>query len=269
VVVQIWREHGRLRARVQLVDEQGIDRGTRQLASDEEGCASLFDATALAISIALDSVDPAPSPSVSERPAPISDAPSFVAPAPVASSAPVDDPNRAAVLRTPRRAPIRWMAGVDAILARGTAPTFAPGLAFFAAARRGFWSIGVEALGDLSWPSKRGSAGMSVQSSVLAGAVVACSHWGPVFGCPLAELGALIAWGEGVSEPRSASSLLAAAGGRVGLEWPLSRAVALDVRGDLLGNLNSPRDFLFDGKTVWTTSRLTYDWGMGFSISFL
>jgi len=56
IVVQVWREHQRLRARVQLVDGEGTSRGTRELtaSSDSADCAELFDATALAISIALD-----------------------------------------------------------------------------------------------------------------------------------------------------------------------------------------------------------------------
>ena len=54
VVAQISREGARYVARVQLVDEQGLARGTRELRSDEDDCAEVFDAAALAISIALD-----------------------------------------------------------------------------------------------------------------------------------------------------------------------------------------------------------------------
>ena len=54
VVAQISREGSRYVARVQLVDEQGLAHGTRELRSDDDTCADVFDASALAISIALD-----------------------------------------------------------------------------------------------------------------------------------------------------------------------------------------------------------------------
>ena len=56
VVVQVWRENRRYQARLQLVDANGLAHGTRALASDQSSCAELFDAAALAISIAMDSL---------------------------------------------------------------------------------------------------------------------------------------------------------------------------------------------------------------------
>src|SRR5580704_14005592 len=56
VVVQVWRENHQYRARLQLVGETGLAHGTRAVASDQSTCAELFDAAALAISIAMDSL---------------------------------------------------------------------------------------------------------------------------------------------------------------------------------------------------------------------
>ena len=56
VVVQVWRENRQYRARLQLVNEAGLAHGTRSLASGQPACAELFDAAALAISIAMDSL---------------------------------------------------------------------------------------------------------------------------------------------------------------------------------------------------------------------
>ena len=76
VVIQVWRENRKYKARIQLVDEAGLAHGTRGLSSDQATCAELFDAAALAISIAMDSLPPAPpcSPDVDARcpPAPLS-----------------------------------------------------------------------------------------------------------------------------------------------------------------------------------------------------
>ncbi len=270
VVVQVWREHGRLNARVQLVDEQGIDRGTRQITSDRDGCASLFDATALAISIALDAADPVASPPVAPAPAPSSDVPAF-APQPQAPAAPAQAPLHADTSRAPPQVAPLWRIGADALVAGGTAPTWAPGIALFAGTRRGFGSIQVEAMGDLSTRSTQGSADAIVQSSVFAGAVVACAHLGPAFACPLGEIGSLVVWGEGGRQPHTQDRLFAASGGRIGLEWPLSRAVTVHLRGDALYDLTHREFFLFDGQTrpVWSTWPLTYDFGVGFSTFFL
>jgi hypothetical protein len=37
VVVQIWRDHLRFAARVQLVDDEGVSHGSREIVSDEKG----------------------------------------------------------------------------------------------------------------------------------------------------------------------------------------------------------------------------------------
>jgi hypothetical protein len=56
ILVHVWREHGRHRARVELLDDQGMTRGARELSSAAPDCTELFDAMALAISISLDAV---------------------------------------------------------------------------------------------------------------------------------------------------------------------------------------------------------------------
>ena len=241
VVVQVWREHGRLNARVQLVDEQGIDRGTRQITSDRDGCASLFDATALAISIALDAADPVASPPVAPAPAPSSDVPAFVR-----------IPKH--LLRPPRphSTPTRLVRHRRSPPSGGSAPTPSwrvgrprPGHRGSRCSRgraAGSGRIQVEAMGDLSTRSTQGSADAIVQSSVFAGAVVACAHLGPAFACPLGEIGSLVVWGEGGRQPHTQDRLFAASGGRIGLEWPLSRAVTVHLRGDAL-LINPPRVF--------------------------
>jgi hypothetical protein len=54
VVVEVWRRGEHFSSRVQILDEDGLTRGARELTTDGPSCSELFDATALAISIALD-----------------------------------------------------------------------------------------------------------------------------------------------------------------------------------------------------------------------
>ena len=48
----------------EIVDEDGVTRGARELSSTESDCVEIFDATALAISIALDAPAPVEPPRV-------------------------------------------------------------------------------------------------------------------------------------------------------------------------------------------------------------
>src|SRR4029077_7562341 len=52
IVVQVSRIRSLYVSRVQLLDEQGIAQGVRELSSSANDCSEIFDATALAISIA-------------------------------------------------------------------------------------------------------------------------------------------------------------------------------------------------------------------------
>ena len=52
VVVQILRARTRYIARVQLLDEEGIAHGMRELSSNQGECSEIFEAAALAVSIA-------------------------------------------------------------------------------------------------------------------------------------------------------------------------------------------------------------------------
>jgi hypothetical protein len=263
VVVQVWRDHRRHRARVQLVGESGVAQGVRELTSDQETCSELFDAIALAISIALDMSDP---PAAAPAPAP----PALAEPeAPPAAETPPwppparegDDVASQRPLRTPR---VRWTVGVDGVIDVDTSPSVAPGLAVSIRGRVGAFSMGLEALGDVSVPSTLGEG--RVESSVAAGALVPCGHVGMAFLCAVGELGQWTAWGLDVIGSQTRGTLFAEAGGRVGLEWPLSETLALRLRGDALVNLH--RSGLELVGISWAAQTVSYDAGLGVAISF-
>jgi hypothetical protein len=268
VSVQVWRDHGRPRSRVQLVDDQGVVQGTRELQSDQAACAELFDATALAISIALDLLDPPAGPKPVDTAPPDAPVPADLAPAPElhASSPPPSSSEPAPVSPHERRAsPYRFGAFVGVI--GNVAPLPAPGLGVFVAGRRGPLSLGLDLRGDLSIPAALHN-GARVESAVLAGVVAPCVHIGPAFLCLLGELGTLAAWGLGVGAGRAEWAAFFAAGARAGVEWNLSPSLALQLRCDALANLN-PRSLDWDAADSWHWQRWLYAASVGVSTPFL
>ena len=226
VVVQVWRERGSYQARLQLVDEQGVAHGTRGLSSRQGTCDELFDAAALAISIALDSLpkdvtepEPPPTPPPTPTPAPT--------PAPMPAPAPTDT----------RSSPPRPFVGIDALASVGLAPAPAVGLSLFAGLRSRALSVAAELRADApaSAPSASGPGRVGAHS--YEAAIVPCAHAGAVSLCGVGSVGLLYASSAGITDPRSNTGFFACAGARVGLEWPLSETISLRVRLDGLVDL--------------------------------
>ena len=80
--------------------------------------------------------------------------------------------------------------------------------------------------------------GVRLETSVLAGSLVPCGHYGWFVGCGVVSLGVLRADGVNTLHPATDSTLYAVAGVRAGLEWPVVPAFALRVSGDVLVNLH-------------------------------
>ncbi|MDP8999013.1 MAG: hypothetical protein M3O46_02765 [Myxococcota bacterium] len=275
VVVQISRDRGRYAARLQLVDEQGLARGTREIRSDEPSCAELFDAAALAISIALDastSIVPAPptSQDVVMQASPPSPGPALVVPE---TSPPYGDsaahpaaPVAAAAATGP------WRIGVDALASAWVAPNVAPGIAAFAAFRARAVSLGLEFQTDVSIPATtmlRGSLPSTahVTSALFAAALVPCAHYGATVFCAIGEVGWLQAWGWGTTSGASDGALFVGVGARAGVEWPLSGRLFMRIHADLLGNLNGA-SFQLANETVWSARPMVAALGAGLETSF-
>jgi hypothetical protein len=239
IVVQVAGEGESFVARVQLVDDSGLSRGARELRSGANGCPGLVDATALAISIALDMNPPAAD---EPKPVPVAAPSSGSAPPPAPSSvpAPADsvplDRDKAPSDAT---TPIRADVGLDVLEAIGVGPNVVPGFDLWVAMRRGVGSLGLEVRGD--GPGTIAFAGGGQADVLLFAATLApCAHAGPFFACALGSLGWLHASGANVGMPRSGSAEVLAVGPRAGLEVSLGRSLALQVRGDLLVNALRP-----------------------------
>jgi hypothetical protein len=267
VVVQIWRDGsppaGRYMARVQLVDDQGVARGTREIRSDSDDCPELFGAAALAISIALDASSAAGPPPV-ERGVE-HDAPSPEPPPPAPTDPSVRPPVAPSTEPRPREtatppgataAPSAFRAGMGALAATFIGPNVAPGIVVFADVRARALSLGLELQADVSTPAEVSLPESApptgqVASALFAGAVVPCIHYRSMFGCGLAVVGLLQAWGWGVAEAGSSGAPFVALGGRAGAEWPISPRLFVRVHVDVLANVTRA-SLAVDDQVVWS-----------------
>jgi hypothetical protein len=268
-VVQVTRPHGKLVARVQLVDEHGMAQGTREITSSRHDCAELFDATALAISIALDilaQTEKAAQDTAAATHASEPEAAPEPAPAPATATAPA--PATATATATPAPHSLHAAVGLDLEGTVGLAPALAPGVSLFG--RLGVASVSLSAELRADAPATAADPvgrGGQVASHLYAGALVPCWHLGPLAACAVGLFGAVQASGQDIPAPRSASAWTAAVGGRVVLELPLSARLAVRARAEALGDLR--RTTLGLGPDdVWTPPPLAGAAAAGLAVLF-
>jgi hypothetical protein len=248
--VEASRSEGTIRVQVKLVGEDNSLRGARDLSVKQPDCASVVDAMALSISLAIDPnsvlggasapATSAGSPSAEPTPAPAPPPPA--APAPPAPPAPTK-PNADAVV--PERAVDRADAsgaatvhvrvGADAAGWFGAAAgTVNAGGEAFAGVRWRAASLDVEGRADLPATGPAERLGVRVRSSILAVSIVPCWHLGPLFGCAVASAGSQSVTSVGVETPQSSSGRWAGVGARVGAELQVSAALSIGIHADVL-----------------------------------
>jgi hypothetical protein len=283
VVVQLGRGGAQYTARVELVDAQGIGRGTRSIASAKATCGELFEATALAISIALDASVAAAHGNSELEPRPeAGPPPSDAAPAAPAST-PVDGSPRAEPAlesavparadprdATPSRgalAGLQGFVGADVLGSVGFAPSLDAGGEIFGGVRLRFVSLALGFRADAPASSSSMRSGGRVQSWLLAGTIAPCVHVSVAFGCGVAVVGTVEASALDVTLPESHMATFVAAGGRLGVELPLSARWAFRAQGELLANLRRVRLEL-DETAVWTAPSVGGDVAVGLAARF-
>jgi hypothetical protein len=264
VVVQLSRADKRYRAQVQIVDEDGVAHGVREITSDGESCDELLDATALAVSIALDASGPdapAPQASGSTTPPTASSSPPVAAPTLVPSNGagipPPPEPTGRA-----RASTRSTFVGADVLASVGTAPSPTAGLSLFGGVRSRIWSAALEMRADAPAGAQAPSGGGSVSAWLLLGGMASCLHVGWTSFCVVGQLGTLQAQGAGVDEPRDGSAFLALVGLRAGAQIALSDLLALHARLEGLVDLHPPTLNL-GPTTVWPAPFLASTVGVG------
>jgi hypothetical protein len=260
VIVQVWRDHGRYASRIQVIDERGLMRGTRELTSDDADCSDLFDATALAISIALDA-------SIANTPPPSSPPPSPNPPPEPLAVLPLPVPvmvDRAPPPTPPRRGP-GFALGLDTVETAGLAPKVSPGLAIFGEVRGGAVSFGLEVRLGASLPSNVYPPTARIEAAQAVVGLVPCAHWGPVFACAVGEFGWFQAWGAGLAHDGSNGLPFAAVGARLGAHVPLSSSLYVRLYAEATVDLDRP-ELELDDESVWLAPPFAGSLGAGLGV---
>jgi|CZKU01.1.fsa_nt_gi hypothetical protein len=265
--------HG-LRGTVDLIDAEGILRGSRELTALPHQCQDLVDGMALAISIAIDPdsvdrVDP-PSPKApgtdgapidssaqpAPSPGPVVDPPSAddgagtrepAAPRPAASPpAGANDSGSSTRSAVGFRLTPELHAGM--VGSTGLSPSWSAGPSVGAFLRASAWSAGVEGryqfVNGASYPAGR------ISSTLVGAAALTCGHPGPAIVCAQFAADRLTVSGDGVDRPRSDAAFVWRTGARAGLDFPLRANLALGVHADVLVLLE-PTSIELDGQVLW------------------
>ncbi len=270
VVVQVWREGGGgrerergYRARLQLVDAEGLAHGTRTLSSNQTTCAELFDAAALAISIAMDSLpktDPEPAPAPPPPAQPTPEPPPSAPPPPPAPPPPAPPPP------PPPRAVAPFL-GVDLLGVVDAEPGPTGALAAFAGLATPGASLALEVRADSPASGADPVAPGRVRAWSGQATLAPCARFGVTSLCALGSLGLFRAESAGITDPRSATALFVTAGARAGAEWPLTRALSLRAHVDAAFDLRRAH-LLVGGDDAWTSPLVALAAAAGFVVHF-
>jgi hypothetical protein len=255
VVVNVVRRRQEFVATTDLIDEQGIAHGARELRTGGD-CRELLDAVALAIAIAIDP-QILVHPQESSAPAPPPPPPSaviVVVPRPVAAP-PASPAERGPLPPLPSTAPAAFEASIGLVASSGDAPNMAAGLSAGGAVRWAPLSVGLEGRVDAP-ATESATGGGQVSSQRVVAAVVPCASFGPFAACAVVQGGAMRAWSNGVPDRRTAWTESWEVGGRVGVFVPVAANLFLRVRTDILGNLHRA-SLELRGTSVWLAAPVT------------
>ncbi|HVH43407.1 MAG TPA: hypothetical protein VM925_13730 [Labilithrix sp.] len=270
VFAHVERDGDGFRTDVGLVDGAGLERGGRQLKTQDRECGDVIGAMALTISIAIDPLSlsaPAPtsrsasaeSPQLPPDTAASSSPPTAPpAPSPPSREAPPVQPS------TERR--IGFFAGGGVLGAVGMGPALAVGGSVFGGARWRALSVEIEGRGDLP-SSAASSQGGRVQSSTLLGMFVPCVRLAIPYACAVGAVGQLRASSVGVTAPRDASALYTGVGARLGAAIPVTSSLEARVYGDVLAPLDR-RSLTVNGVDVFWFAPVSANLNFALSVRF-
>lgn len=277
VVAEIADEGGFLRARLRLVDEQGLIVGARELDATSNDCEELVRALALAIAIALDPMA-APDREAPELAAPTEESPPTNDGAPlVADEREPDAPSLDVAPRSRVTTSARTLdhselgrrthvsVRVGPLVWLGVAPGPAYGRRAGVGVRRGAFKLLAEV--EKTLPASEASRlGGRAHVELTAGSIAPCITHAFVAGCGLVVLGQLSSYATGVESSRAGVAFHSAAGVRLESLIALSPTWELALSADGLKTLSSVRVFLHD-QPLWSTAPFTA--ALGVSASFI
>jgi hypothetical protein len=264
VITSIRREGKALSGHVEIVDADGLARGMRDMTNARGDCSELVTSMALAISIALDTMDratPPAAPTPEPAPAPEPPSPTAAAPSPMSASAEEERPT------TPEEKPARVVldAALGPVVSAGFAPQSAVGGVIAGRLRWPVASVAIEGRVDL--PSSRdASSGRSVSTSLRSGAVVPCMRWRVLAGCGVGMVGALATSGTNLSASETVAPYVGA-GARIAAEPELAREISLSAFGEALATITGAQ-VRVDGADLWRSPAAAFSVGAMLFVHF-
>lgn len=206
----------------------------------DPSCARLVN-DILALSIAIELSEPPPAAPPATPPI-VATAPRAEQPAPPPESSPPQDPEA-------MRFRLAFGAGVEIGVGVAASPVFALNVGV----RWPIVSVALEGRTDLPLTGT-GEGGAPIQTHAVAGSMLGCLHVRSLYayGCAVLALG-VQRGGDTRSPSAYASTAYAAAGGRIGLEIPVTPRFAVHLAGDVLAALN-PIAIRSNFHNVWQSS---------------
>jgi hypothetical protein len=266
--VNVGLEGGELAATGALVEADGRAARLRRITRGASDCREVVDGMALAVSLAV-SLSPDELAATEPDDPPAIVAPSAPAEKPVPKTAPstpterrVDAGARKSDDTAANGEHFDFGGGVVAHATLGVGPGVGAGASVFLVGRLAPWSLSVEGRFDGLSTGMSFEQGGSATTTLLAGVLAPCRSFAPFSACALGLAGRIAAESTGVSPPNSDAAPYAAAGGRLGFEWPWSRSVLLTARFDLLVTLLSV-DMKLGDETVWSSPPVSALLGAG------
>jgi len=272
LTAEVRRDGGAFRGRVKLVDDAGVERGTRQLESRATDCRELTAAMALSMSIAIDPLSvlrpPAPE---TQRAVELPAEATASAPeaAPAVPVEPVAESERSAVppRDEARKAdPLRLVVAAGPHLGFGIAPATNVGVRVSVGAATQRVQLGFEGRFDLAASAESSEGGRS-RTSLAGAALVPCVRASFFWGCGVVLLARVAAEALDVTEPRGDAFAYLGAGGRVAVPVTLPQGFTVDGVGDLLGH-PAPFVLTLNGRRVYRSSAVSGALGLALTKIF-
>lgn len=249
VIAQIDGNVGELKGHVELIDDENVSQGARQLTAPLDRCAELVRAMALSISIAIDpesalvernetgprEANANPEPTRTQRAA-LTPKSEEAAPVEVEHGAPPT--------------PIRFFSGAGLHVTNGAGPSSAFGAAWFVGGRYGRFSLALEPRVDGRASKDVGDG--SVHVSFLLGSLVPCLHLGYATLCGTGTFGSVRASASGLVRVASSSGNYTALGGRLGWEMPLVGRLWGGIHADVFAPWHPLSLKTHENATLWT-----------------
>ncbi len=259
VIAQVTRSKAGYRGKVQIVGDDGLVRGERELGTRGDDCSELISAMALAVSIALDDLDDARAAGANgddASPARASDAPgsdstsaaappssvaSSAAPAAAAGAPNADADAAPATTTAPRRFGVA--ASVGPVVSVGTAPGPAVGGAVAATVYYTWIAARLDVRADLPAAGDLSGGGRVSTRSVL-GTAALCVRGDLPFACAGGGLGSFSTTTTSIAQPASDSALLGEVLAIAGADVALSRQLFVEPYAEIALVLTRHRVFV-------------------------